>query len=317
MTICTPSMDLDDPALAIARDVVDRVLAGHEPYPALAVDRHWTLVAANRALDPLLSGVAPGLLQPPINVLRVSLHPDGLAPRIANLPEWREHVLARLARQIALTADAALSDLRVELESYDLGRRPRDEGRSADGDGKAWRYRCVCAASKASSRSSARPWSSVHPLTSRWPSWRSRPFSCRYRHCTSADSFAGGWQQVSGVAFAFHLWEVFVMSSSTMVSPELASLLVGGLRPRLHLVGPARAAQCERGHAWPHRRFPPTCLRPGARWSRRCGHVAGRWLALLSLGIGFVEILESSALIAVWKWDRRRRAEARRISRLG
>jgi transcriptional regulator with XRE-family HTH domain len=113
-----PERGLDDPALAVARDAIDRVLTGHEPFPALAVARHWTLVAANRAVDLLLTGVAPHLLQPPINALRVSLHPEGLAPRIANLAEWREHILSRLSRQIALTADAALSELRRELETY-------------------------------------------------------------------------------------------------------------------------------------------------------------------------------------------------------
>lgn len=113
-----PERGLDDPALAVARDAIDRVLTGHEPYPALAIDRHWTLVAANRAVDQLLTGVAPHLLQPPINALRVSLHPEGLAPRIANLAEWREHILTRLSRQISLTADAALSELRRELETY-------------------------------------------------------------------------------------------------------------------------------------------------------------------------------------------------------
>src|SRR3954468_11306579 len=116
-----PERGLDDPALAVARDAIERVLTGHEPYPALAVDRHWTLVAANRAVDLLLVGVAPHLLQPPINALRVSLHPDGLAPRIANLAEWREHILTRLSRQIALTADGTLSELRAELENYSQG----------------------------------------------------------------------------------------------------------------------------------------------------------------------------------------------------
>jgi transcriptional regulator with XRE-family HTH domain len=68
---------LDDPALAPARAAVDLVLKGHEPYPAVAIDRHWTLVAANAAIPPLLAGVDPGLLEPPVNVLRLSLHPTG------------------------------------------------------------------------------------------------------------------------------------------------------------------------------------------------------------------------------------------------
>jgi len=109
---------LGDPALDAVRRAVDQVLAGHEPYPALAVDRHWTLIAANAAVAPLLAGVAAALLQPPVNVLRLSLHPEGLAPRIANLAEWRAHLLARLDRQIDLTADPALSALRDELARY-------------------------------------------------------------------------------------------------------------------------------------------------------------------------------------------------------
>jgi transcriptional regulator with XRE-family HTH domain len=120
---------LDDPALSAARKAVDVVLKGHEPYPALAIDRHWTMVASNKAVMPLLAGVAPVLLQPPVNVLRLSLHPDGLAPRIANLAEWRAHLIARLRREIELTADAALSALLDELALYPVppGQRRRTE----------------------------------------------------------------------------------------------------------------------------------------------------------------------------------------------
>jgi hypothetical protein len=113
-----PEHDLDDPALGAARAAIDRVLAGHEPFPALAIDRYWTLVAANRVVPALLTGVAPELLQPPINVLRLSLHPDGLAAQIANLAEWRAHLLARLSRQVERTADPRLSDLLQELRGY-------------------------------------------------------------------------------------------------------------------------------------------------------------------------------------------------------
>jgi transcriptional regulator with XRE-family HTH domain len=113
-----PERDLDDPALGVARAAIERVLAGHEPFPALAVDRYWTLVAANRVVPALLTGVASELLQPPINVLRLSLHPDGLAAQIANLPEWRSHLLARLSRQVELTADPWLLDLLQELGGY-------------------------------------------------------------------------------------------------------------------------------------------------------------------------------------------------------
>lgn len=109
---------LDDPALCAAQQAIDLVLAGHEPYPALAVDRHWRLVAANGAVGRLLDGVDPAQLAPPLNVLRLSLHPAGLAPRILNLREWRDHLLARLRRQIELTADPVLEDLLAELAAY-------------------------------------------------------------------------------------------------------------------------------------------------------------------------------------------------------
>ncbi len=116
-----PERPLDDPALLAARQAIDLVLAGHEPYPALAVDRHWTLVAANAATHRLLAGLDAALLQPPINVLRLGLHPAGLAPRTANLPEWRSHLLARLRRQIEITADPVLVALLRELQAYPAG----------------------------------------------------------------------------------------------------------------------------------------------------------------------------------------------------
>lgn len=110
---------LDDPALAPARRAIDMVLKGHEPFPALAIDRHWNLVAANASLAPLLSGIGDAsLMAPPVNVLRLSLHPNGLAQRIANLPEWRSHLLERLRHQIAVTGDAVLMRLMSELTAY-------------------------------------------------------------------------------------------------------------------------------------------------------------------------------------------------------
>lgn len=112
-----PERSLDDPALGEARAAVDLILKGHEPYPALAVDRHWTMVAANAAVGPLLAGVSDALLVPPVNVLRLSLHPDGLAPRIANLAEWRTHLLARLDHQISVSADPVLAALRDDLSA--------------------------------------------------------------------------------------------------------------------------------------------------------------------------------------------------------
>jgi len=120
---------LDDPALAVARQAVELVLGGHEPYPALAVDRHWNLLAANRAVAPFLAGASAALLHPPVNVLRLSLHPEGLAPRIANLGEWRAHVFARLRRQVEVSADPVLSDLADELRAY-----PGAEGEGLDAE---------------------------------------------------------------------------------------------------------------------------------------------------------------------------------------
>lgn len=106
---------LDDPGLRAAREAVDLVLRGHEPYPALAIDRHWTMLASNRAVAPLLEGVSPALLKPPVNVLRLSLHPEGLAPRIVNLSAWRAHLFARLRRQIDVSGDRELVVLHDEL----------------------------------------------------------------------------------------------------------------------------------------------------------------------------------------------------------
>jgi len=118
---------LDDPALKAAREAVELVLKGHEPYPALAIDRHWSLVSYNRAVLPLLEGVAPALLEAPINVLRLSLHPQGLAPRIANLAQWRAHLLDRLRQQVSISADPVLAALADELRGF-----PAPTGQSHD-----------------------------------------------------------------------------------------------------------------------------------------------------------------------------------------
>ena len=109
---------LDDPALALARQAVELVLKGHEPYPAVALDRHYNVVAANSAVPLFLEGIAPELLQPPLNVVRISLHPGGMAPRIANLTQWRVHIFERLRQQIAVTADPALVELLEEVRAY-------------------------------------------------------------------------------------------------------------------------------------------------------------------------------------------------------
>lgn len=108
---------LDDPALATARSTIDLLLKGLEPYPALAVDRYWQLVASNQATLRLLGGVAPELLEAPVNVLRLSLHPAGLAPRIRNLSQWRAHLLHRLRQQIDASSDPQLIALLRELQA--------------------------------------------------------------------------------------------------------------------------------------------------------------------------------------------------------
>ncbi|GAA2814705.1 helix-turn-helix transcriptional regulator [Saccharopolyspora taberi] len=104
--------------MSSVRTVIRQVLSGHEPHPAVVVDRDWNLVDANRGIGIFLEGAAEELLAPPINVLRLSLHPDGMAPRIANLGEWRAHLLGRLRRQVAATADPALDRLHRELAGY-------------------------------------------------------------------------------------------------------------------------------------------------------------------------------------------------------
>jgi transcriptional regulator with XRE-family HTH domain len=114
-----PERGLDSPELAAARKAIDIILDGQKPYPAYALDRHWNMVASNGALPQLLASVAdPALLGPPVNAIRVSLHPKGLAPCIVNLAEWRAHMLARLRRQVDLTADPVLIELLAEVQSY-------------------------------------------------------------------------------------------------------------------------------------------------------------------------------------------------------
>jgi hypothetical protein len=123
-----PERALDDAALRVAREAIDLVLTGHEPHPALAVDRHWCMMAANRAIVPLIVGVDPALLRPPVNVLRLGLHPSGLAPRTVNLVEWRAHLLDRLRQQIEVSGDPVLVELLAELQAY-----PVPEARVAQG----------------------------------------------------------------------------------------------------------------------------------------------------------------------------------------
>ncbi|MCU0237885.1 MAG: helix-turn-helix transcriptional regulator [Pyrinomonadaceae bacterium] len=109
---------LDDVSLSAVRTAIDLILQGHEPFPALAVDRYWNMVAANKVVPILLDEVSPKLLENPINVLRLSLHPEGLAPKIVNFTEWRNHILKRLRKQADDSADEELEKLFDELSSY-------------------------------------------------------------------------------------------------------------------------------------------------------------------------------------------------------
>jgi transcriptional regulator with XRE-family HTH domain len=114
-----PETPLDAAEMAPVRMALDKILAGHEPFPALIVDRRWDLVLANAPATAILTDqVAPELLVPPVNTFRVSLHPDGLAPRIANLAEYSAHLLTRLRRQALLSGDAGLDELHDELLTY-------------------------------------------------------------------------------------------------------------------------------------------------------------------------------------------------------
>jgi transcriptional regulator with XRE-family HTH domain len=132
-----PERPLDDPELAPVREALDQVLAGHEPYPAIAVDRAWNLVAANSAVAALVAGVEihPDLLAPPVNAVRASLHPRGLSPLIVNVAGWRAFFRDRLERQFALTGDERLAALMQEIAGYPDPPPEPDRGPGPDGDG--------------------------------------------------------------------------------------------------------------------------------------------------------------------------------------
>ncbi len=134
---------LDDPSLLVARRSIDTLLAAHDPNPALAIDRHWTMVSCNKGTMNLVAGADPLLLRPPVNVLRLSLHPAGLAPRIANLPAWRAHVIQRLRRQIEVAGDPVLTDLLEEILDYPMVDAPRPELPDPDPDDVAVPFRLV------------------------------------------------------------------------------------------------------------------------------------------------------------------------------
>lgn len=112
--------DFHGPALAVARRDVEMILAAHDPSPAMAVDRQWTMLSANKAVAYLVAGAEPALLRPPVNLLRLCLHPAGLACRIVNLREWRSHIMARLRRQIEVSGYTGLVDLLEEIRGYPL-----------------------------------------------------------------------------------------------------------------------------------------------------------------------------------------------------
>jgi hypothetical protein len=137
--------ELETPEMAPIRQALDRFLRAHEPFPAVVVDRHYNLMSSNDAVALLTDGVAPELLEPPANALRVTLHPRGMAPRITNLDQWSGHLLHRLRRQASVTGDPELERLHDELAGYPgvSTDPPSDDGaeivlpmRMRDGDGE-------------------------------------------------------------------------------------------------------------------------------------------------------------------------------------
>ncbi|MFG2868338.1 helix-turn-helix domain-containing protein [Streptomyces sp. NPDC048338] len=120
---------LDEPRLEALREGIEQLLAGYDPYPALVVDGAYTVVAANRGIGMLMEGLPEHLLTPPMNAMRITLHPEGLAPRILNLREWRGHLLAQMERQIGLARSESLRELYEEVAGYPL---PAGPGGGAD-----------------------------------------------------------------------------------------------------------------------------------------------------------------------------------------
>jgi transcriptional regulator with XRE-family HTH domain len=128
-----PEHPLDSQELAAVRTALRSVLTGHEPYPAVVVNRWWELLDCNTTIGVLTEPVAAHLLAPPVNVLRLSLHPEGMAPHIVNLAEWRAHLLDRLRRQLAATGDVRLAELLEELRGYPGG-EPGEHGEPGPAD---------------------------------------------------------------------------------------------------------------------------------------------------------------------------------------
>ncbi|MFD9521460.1 helix-turn-helix domain-containing protein [Streptomyces sp. NPDC059979] len=127
---------LDDPSMETLREGIERLLTGYEPYPALVVDATYNVVAANQGIVMLLDGLPDHLLTPPLNAMRITLHPEGLAPKIHNLGEWRGHLLAQMERQIALARSEPLRALYEEVSSYPVPERPGGDDGGDAGDGE-------------------------------------------------------------------------------------------------------------------------------------------------------------------------------------
>ena len=126
-----PQHGLDEPELSSVRAALGQVLAGHEPYPAVVIDRWWEMLDSNEGVSLLVDGCAPWLLEPPVNVLRLSLHPDGMAPRIVNLAQWRSHLLTQLWHRSQVLGDQRLMELHRELLGYPGGRAGVDSADSS------------------------------------------------------------------------------------------------------------------------------------------------------------------------------------------
>ncbi|MGW0711662.1 helix-turn-helix domain-containing protein [Streptomyces sp. NPDC002643] len=135
-----PQTPLDDPALATLREGMERLIQGYEPYPALVVDAAYDVLAANQGIALLLGDLPAFLLSPPLNAIRLTLHPEGLAPRIRNLRAWRGHLLQQMERQIALRRSARLRALYEEVAAYPLPPGRPDEDPSAEPDGRPPAY---------------------------------------------------------------------------------------------------------------------------------------------------------------------------------
>jgi transcriptional regulator with XRE-family HTH domain len=133
-----PQHGLQAPELDSVRAALRQVLAGHEPYPAVVIDRWWDMLDSNSGVAILVEGCAPALLKPPVNVLRLSLHPEGMAPRIVNLGQWRAHLLTQLRHRAQALGDQRLRELHDELTRYPGG---TDEALQPDGVVLPLRYR--------------------------------------------------------------------------------------------------------------------------------------------------------------------------------